>query len=62
MRVRVRRGDTPESLAARVLRVEHRAVVAALAALAAGEGRHATSATMADAPESVPPEAAAVRE
>jgi phosphoribosylglycinamide formyltransferase 1 len=50
IRVAVRAGETAESLAARVLEVEHRAVVDALARLAAeGSGPH-LSASMTAAP------------
>jgi phosphoribosylglycinamide formyltransferase-1 len=50
VRVQVRRGESPESLARRVLVVEHRTVVEVLARLAA-EGSHADlSASMTAAP------------
>lgn len=58
-RVPVHPDDSPETLAARVLEVEHRVVVEAIATLAAERERGPSSATMAVAPESVPPDAAA---
>ncbi|HEY7333030.1 MAG TPA: phosphoribosylglycinamide formyltransferase [Candidatus Limnocylindria bacterium] len=49
-RVAVRPGEAPEALAARVLELEHRELVALLADLSAGGGPDGASASMAAAP------------
>ena len=49
-RLAVRPAEAPEALAARVLEIEHRELVALLADLAAGRGPNGASASMAAAP------------
>jgi phosphoribosylglycinamide formyltransferase-1 len=53
-RLAVRPGETPEALAARVLEVEHRELVAALADLAGAEARSEPSASMTAAQQRSP--------